>query len=108
MKLIEKELQTYCTLHWWNSGKKTLSYEGDLKGLLRENIVKYSVRKTTTEGIYKFTFSNPFGIKFVCNGLISDFTHLAKQFIQMELVRMGDKSSLYVSDCWRPNVTINH
>ena len=36
-----------------------------------------------------------------------DFTHLAKQAIQMELVRMGDKSQLYVVGSWRPTVTVN-
>lgn len=38
---------------------------------------------------------------------MGDFAHLAKQAIQMELVRMGDKSQLYVADLWRNTVTVN-
>jgi hypothetical protein len=40
-------------------------------------------------------------------GLIHEFRCLAKQFIQMELTRMGDKSQLYVVGAWRPTVNVN-
>jgi hypothetical protein len=88
-------------------GSKTLSYEGELKGLLEKQGFKYTKKKTENEGIFTFTFKNNYGITFKYNGLISDFAHLAKQAIQMELVRMGDKSQLYVNCGWRPTVTVN-
>jgi hypothetical protein len=107
MKSIATELSTYCELHWWNFGKKTLSFKGELKDLLKEQKISFTKRKTNNEFIFKFTFKNNHGISFSVNGLTSDFAHYAKQFIQMELVRMGDKSQLYVSGVWRPVVNVN-
>lgn len=104
---IKKELETYTQLHWWNMGKKTESHSGTLRDLLKHHKITFTKRKTDTKGIYKYSFKNPFGISFKANGTINDFTHLAKQMIQMELVRMGDKSQLYVSGCWRPTVNVN-
>lgn len=69
--------------------------------------VKYTCKRTDSEHCYLFKFKNPHGIKFESRGLLSDFSHLAKQFMQMELVRMGDKSKLYVEGAWRPTVTVN-
>ena len=106
-KNLKKELETYCELHWWNMGTKTLSFEGELKDLLKKKNITYTKRKTATEGIYTFTFKNPHGITFKTTGLTHDFAHLAKQFIQMELVRMGDKSKLRVDCSWRPTVSVN-
>jgi hypothetical protein len=107
MKQFKKELETHCELHWWNMGTKTLSFEGELKDLLKNQNITYTKRKTATEGIYTFTFKNPHGITFKATGLTHDFAHLAKQFIQMELVRMGDKSKLRVDCSWRPTVSVN-
>lgn len=105
---IQNQLETYCELHWWNMGKKRLSFKGELKDLLEEQKITFSKRKSkVTDGVFVFTFKNPYGISFKTTGLISDFPHLAKQFIQMELVRMGDKSQLYVSGVWRPTVNVN-
>lgn len=107
MKGLEKYLETYCELHWWNMGKKTLSFKGDLASLLKYENIKYTCRRTNSEHLYNFKFTNLSGIAFTKKGLLSDFPHLAKQFIQMELVRMGDKSQLYVEGVWRPKVTVN-
>jgi len=104
---MKKELETYCELHWWNMGKKTLSFKGVLKDLLKEQHITFTKRKTETEGIYTFSFKSSYGVSFKTRGVIVDFTHLAKQFLQMELVRMGDKSQLYVSGAWRPVVNVN-
>jgi len=108
MVRLNKELQTYCELYWWNMGSKTLSFKGELKDLLKTQNISFTKRKTEIEGIYTFYFKNQYGISFKTNGIITDFSHLAKQFIQMELVRMGDKSKLYVSGVWRPTVTVNN
>lgn len=105
---INKELSAHCVEHWWNMGTKTRSFDGDLRGLLKKHDLKYTTRKTDREGIYRFYFSSPYGIKFQRTGVEHDFRHFAKQFIQMELVRMGDKSQLYVAGSWRPTVTVNH
>lgn len=107
MKKLEKQLKTYCELHWWNMGKKTLSFKGTLSELLKQENVKYTCTRTDSEHFYKFKFTSVNGITFIKNGLLHDFPHLAKQFIQMELVRMGDKSKLYVACEWRPTVTVN-
>ena len=108
MKKLEQALENYCELHWWNMGRKTLSFKGTLKDLLDEQSIKFSKRKTDKEGIFTFTFKNPHGITFKKTGTIEDFAHLAKQFIQMELVRMGDKSQLYVSGTFgRHTVNVN-
>jgi hypothetical protein len=107
MNNINNELKTYCELHWWNMGKKTLSFKGELKDLLKDQNITFSKRKTEIEGIYSFNFKSAYNITFKVRGTINDFKHYAKQFIQMELVRMGDKSQLYVSGAWRPTVNVN-
>ena len=107
MKRLKEQLKTYCELHWWNMGKKTLSFKGDLASLLKYQDIKYTCRRTDSEHSYLFKFKNPHGIKFESRGLLSDFPHLAKQFMQMELVRMGDKSQLHVQGTFRPTVTVN-
>ena len=104
---LNNELNTYCELHWWNMGHKTFSFKGQLKDLLKEQKITYSKRKTETEGIYIYYFKSAYNITFKVSGTTIDFTHFAKQFIQMELVRMGDKSKLYVNGVWRPTVTVN-
>lgn len=104
---MNKQLETYCELHWWNMGKKTLSFKGNLRDLLKEQNIKYSKRKTETEGLFLFHFKSPYGISFKVKGQMHEFSHLAKQAIQMELVRMGDKSQLYVAGSWRPTVNVN-
>jgi len=105
---MKKELETYCELHWWNMGSKTLSFKGELRDLLKNQKITFTKRKTEHEGLYMFSFKNTYGITFKIRGTISNFRHNAKQFIQMELVRMGDKSKLYVSGAWRPTVTVNY
>jgi hypothetical protein len=88
-------------------GKKTLSFKGNLGELLKQQHIAFSKRKTNTDGIFKFHFKNPYGISYTTTGMLSDFGHFAKQAIQMELVRLGDKSQLYVDCSWRPMVTVN-
>ena len=104
---INAKLETYCELHWWNMGKKTLSFKGNLGDLLRQQNITFTKKKTERDGIFTFHFKSAYGISFKTKGLMHDFTHLAKQAIQMELVRMGDKSQLYVSGSWRPTVNVN-
>ena len=107
MKNFNEELSTYSELHWWNMGSKTLSFKGELKTLLKNQKITYTIRKTDTEGLYMYYFKSAYGITFKVRGTIQDFSHCAKQFIQMELVRMGDKSKLYVNCCFRPTVNVN-
>lgn len=104
---MENQLKTYCTLHWWNMGKKTLSFKGELKDLLKVHKITFTKTKTEHEGLYTFKFKSAYDITFKTNGTIRDFPYLAKQFLQMELVRMGDKSQLYVDCGFRPTVTVN-
>ena len=105
---MKEQLETYCEEYWWNCGKKTLSFKGSLKELLKKHKITFRKRKTKTEGIHMFYFISSYDVRFKATGQIHDFSHLAKQFIQMELVRMGDKSTLYVNGCWRSQVTVNH
>lgn len=107
MQILKTELETYCTLHWWNMGSKTLSFKGTLKDLLKEQKITFSKTKTEREGIYTFKFKSAYNITFKTTGTVQDFRHVAKQVIQMELVRMGDKSQLCVEGSWRPTVTVN-
>lgn len=107
MKTLKNELETYTELHWWNMGGKTLSYAGNLKGLLKVQNITYTKRKSEHEGFYDYTFKSSSGITWKVRSTIQNFTHTAKQFIQMELVRMGDKAELYVTGAWRPTVTVN-
>lgn len=107
MNNFKDQLETYTKLYWWNMGKKTLSHSGMLKSLLENQNIKYSKRATSIDGIFMFTFTSAYGVTFKQRGTITDFSHFTKQAIQMELVRMGDKSELYVSGCWRPTVTVN-
>jgi len=105
---MKKQLETYCTLHWWNMGKKTLSFKGELKDLLKEQKITFTKRKSEHEGLFIFIFKSAYDITFKVRGTINDFPHYAKQFIQMELVRMGDKSQLYVTGTWRSTVNVNY
>ena len=107
MKNLANQLKTYCELHWWNMGKKTLSFKGELGELLKEQKISFTKKKTENEGIYLFSFKSAYNITFKVRSTIEEFPLYAKQFIQMELVRMGDKSQLYVNGCWRPIVNVN-
>lgn len=105
---MSKLLTNYSTLHWWNFGQRTLDFEGELRDLLKEKSISFRKRKVKETGLYQFYFKNDYGISFKARGILEDYSFYAKQFLQMELVRMGDKSTLYVSGVWRPTVTINH
>jgi hypothetical protein len=108
MKNFKEALQTYSELHWWNMGSKTLSFKGSLKDLLNNQKISYTKKKHQSyNDVYVYHFKNSFGISFKATGTIFDFPFYAKQFIQMELVRMGDKSKLYVQNVCRPTVTVN-
>jgi hypothetical protein len=101
-------LKTPCTLHWWNMGKKTLEFDGTLDDLLKHHKITFTKSKSSIDGIYTFKFKSVYKITYTVRCTLSDFTHHAKQFIQMELVRMGDKATLYVQCSWRRQVTVNH
>jgi len=45
MRQLKKELETYCELHWWNMGSKTLSFKGDLKDLLEKQNITFTKKK---------------------------------------------------------------
>ena len=83
MKQLKKELETYCELHWWNMGSKTLSFKGELKDLLKEQRITFTKKKTDSEGIFTFTFKTDNGITFKTTDTIQGFPHKAKQFIQI-------------------------
>lgn len=104
---LKTELKTNCELYWWCMGKKTLSFQGTLGELLKNQGITFTKRKTDIEGYYTFYFKSKYYVTYKVRGSIADFVHHAKQFIQMELVRMGDKSQLYVNCLWRPTVTVN-
>lgn len=104
---MKNQLKTYCELHWWNCGKKTLQFKGTLEDLLKNQKITFTKKKTEHVGLFIFKFKNPYGITFTVRGQIPEFPHYAKQFVQMELVRMGDKSQLYVQCGWRPVVNVN-
>lgn len=107
-KELKTELETYCELYWWNMGRKLLDFKGSLEDLLKSHSITFTARMNKgSKYQYLFTFKNPYGITFKTTGLFSDFRHIAKQFIQMELVRMGDPSQLFVTGSWRPVVTVN-
>lgn len=106
-RTIKKELETYTELHWWNGRQKTLSYKGSLKGLLKQQYITFTKKKTDQNGIYEYIFKSAYNIRYKVTGTISDFRYFAKQMVQMELVRMGDKSQLYVYGTTRPVVTVN-
>ena len=80
---MKEQLNTYCELHWWNMGRKTLSFKGDLSKLLQAQHIKYTKRKTKTEGIYAFHFKSAYGVSFKTSGNLFDFAHFAKQFISL-------------------------
>ena len=107
MESLKDELNAYCELHWWNMGQKTLSYKGNLKGLLKSQHITYTRRETGHDGLYMYYFKIPTGIRFEARGTKQDFRTFAKQMVQMELVRMGDKSQLHVNSFYRPTVTVN-
>ena len=106
---LKKELQTYCELHWWNNGTKTSSFKGPLKDLLFSHKITFTKSKSEIEGYFYFRFKSAYDITYKVRCNISDFPNYAKQFIQMECVRMGDKITLYVNmnSIGRHTVTVN-
>lgn len=108
-KKFSHELNTYCTLHWWNFGSKTLQFKGTLQDFLKEQKVTFKISNKKDSTLqYDYTFTNPYGITFKVVGVQHEFPHYAKQFLQMEAVRMGDKCTIFVQGAWRPKVTVNH
>jgi len=104
-----EKLTNHCTLYWWNMGTKTLAFKGTLGELLEKNKIQYLKRKTMTQGINTYHFKNQHGLSFKTTGVDWQLPDIAKQFLQMELVRMGDKATLHVEGViWRPKVTVNH
>jgi len=106
-EIMKDELSAYCILHWWNCGKKTLDFKGTLKDLMKKQGITFCKRKTDREGVYMFYFKSERDIRFKVKSSVEEFRFVAKQFIQMELVRMGDKTQLQVHNTWRPTVTVN-
>ena len=106
MNTIKEQLITYCEEHWWNGGTKKVSFKGALNTLLERHSITFSVKRINK---YQCTlrFRNANGITYTVNCMYSDFSYHAKKAIQMELVRMGDPTSLYVRDTIRPVVTVN-
>jgi hypothetical protein len=88
-------------------GKKTLSFKGTLTDLLKSQKITFTKKKSDIDGYYWFIFRSAYCITFRVRCNVNDFPGYAKQFVQMELVRMGDKSQLYVSGTWRPVVNVN-
>ena len=105
---MKEQLSIQCVMHWWNFGTKTLAFKGTLEDLLKQHNITFTKRKTHIEGFYIFSFKSIHGVTFKVQGAMYNFAHYAKQFIQMELVRMGDKATLCVPGAWRPTVTVNH
>lgn len=105
---MKKQLETKCIEYFWNMGKKTICFQGSLRDLLKKHDFTFTKKNAEIKGLFIFHFKNSYGVSFKVRGTISDFSHLAKQAVQMELVRMGDKSMLSVNCGWRPTVTVNH
>lgn len=106
---FKSELNTYCILHWWNLGSKKLQFKGTLQDFLKEQEVTFRIsKKKDNDFQYNYTFTNTKGITFKAVGMQYEFPYYAKQFLQMEMCRMGDKCTIYVQGVWRPTVTVNH
>lgn len=105
--LIKRYFAYHAEIYVYYGQKKRKAFSGSLKELLSEYYFVFRKRKTDNKGIYRFTFQSETGITFVKNGIIQDIPRLAKLAIQMEMVRLGGKSSLFVYGTTRPTVTIN-
>lgn len=111
MKLGKEEinkLQANCTIHWWNHGKKTMSFQGTLENALKENDINITKKPSkNNNGLFIFTCkikigSNDVTISKEMSGLfIVDF---ALHCIQYTLMYLGDKSQM---SCQSRTYTIN-
>lgn len=108
-KKLKEGLKSYCEIYWWSIDyrDKTLCFSGSLKRYIDDHNIKYKIEPTQLSDVYRFKFKNDYGIQYSTKGLISDFSYYAKQFIQMEAVRMGDPTEIRVECSWRPTVTVN-
>lgn len=101
MRNLKEELNTYCEVHWWNMGRKSIAYKGTLIGYLSKIDARYKRKKSKDFG-YHYTFSISVGsgdiryrVRIVNN---YDFVREAQKFIQMYLSYMGDKSQIYLTN----------
>jgi len=82
-------------IHWWNLGKKTLEYDGPIKGYLK----KKNIKIIKNNGGYKATLAVS---SCSCVLKMNDpvYANCASEAIKVFLMLLGDKS-LYVSPCGR-------
>ena len=92
----ENILKENIIIHWWNSGKKTLNFNGTVQEYLDKNKVKISIKYFQDEDHdferclikVKFSCGNLTEINFVCHNL----EDAVRMIININLSYMGDKA----------------
>lgn len=108
MKKVDNSLDNHCTLTWWAMGKKTVFFKGKLIDLLiKLNIKVIKQRRKENRYYYAVTFKGH-DITYKVMDTEDQIPYHAKKFIQMYLVKMGDKSTLKIDNVFKQKVTVNH
>lgn len=92
---INQVLNSDLVIHWWNFGKKTLSFNGTVNEYLKQNKVKYSIKKSTSVGGYEcLTFRVKFNVGALQNITFETnrIDDVARMFLNIQLSYLGDKS----------------
>ena len=91
---IDQVLNSNLVIHWWNFGKKTLSFNGTVKEYLNQNKVKYSINSEKTEFGEQLTFKVKFNIGSLQNITFQTnrIDDVVRMFLNIQLSYLGDKS----------------
>jgi hypothetical protein len=92
---IDQILNSNLVIHWWNFGKKTLSFNGTVKEYLKQNKVKYSIKKSTSVAGYEcLTFKVKFNVGALQNIAFQNtrFDDVIRMCLNINLSYLGDKS----------------
>ena len=85
-------------IHWWNFGKKTLSFKGTAEEWMKKNNIKVKFTETNEEyRILKVKVSANIGrseVTFTAN----NYEDAVKQIIMFQLTYLGDKSKFVLGN----------
>ena len=92
MEVLKKEnerlLDSELVIHWWNHGKKNLSFKGTVSEFLITNAIAFNVSygSNTIEVSYNLGRFNE--IKLSCNSL----EDMVRMIVNFQLTYLGDKA----------------
>ena len=94
-----KELQSACTIYWWNHGKKAVDTSGTLQEVLKaKDVVITKKPRPDHEGMFIYTCKISIGSQEVTikqAGNAYNLVDLAFQALLYTMAYLGDKSQIF-------------